>query len=81
MRYRCGTCEAIQWRGLFPEPKFRPWWRALMEPMSGRTCRLVHRSTSCAPWLAGQVHSRNRPSAQKSNNTCDEEPTNDFTSP
>ena len=22
MRYRCGTCEAVQWRGLFPEATF-----------------------------------------------------------
>jgi hypothetical protein len=29
MRYRCGTCEAIQWRGLFPEPKFHMRWALL----------------------------------------------------
>ncbi len=25
VRYRCGTCETKQWRGLFPEPMFH--WR------------------------------------------------------
>src|SRR5437868_5318670 len=26
MRFRCGTCGAIQWRGLFPEPAFHMRW-------------------------------------------------------
>jgi uncharacterized membrane protein YhaH (DUF805 family) len=37
MRYRCGTCRAEQWRGLFPEPMFH-WRYALIHGVALGVC-------------------------------------------
>jgi hypothetical protein len=37
VRYRCGSCEAEQWRGLFPEPMFH-WQYAVFHGVALEVC-------------------------------------------